>query len=188
MTQHAFFQHYMYGSEVDERGRPRMLKVKDWPPDEHFRVRMVRHNQVRRRRGCSVQQNWEGGEHFHRAWPGSVIRPGPPFSHMLYHPFLSGLPGDVTPACVHPPALGAPQPRHHDPRLGQPLGPGPQDIHRQRAGAQHWRKACCDGTAVMVMAASSRWAPASCSASIPAGGGACGCGGGQRDQAAPGHE
>ena len=51
MTQHAFFQHYMYGSEVDERGRPRMLKVKDWPPDEHFRVRMVRHNQVRRRRG-----------------------------------------------------------------------------------------------------------------------------------------
>ena len=48
MSQHAFFQHYMTGSEVDEEGRPRMLKVKDWPPEEHFRVRMVRHNQVRR--------------------------------------------------------------------------------------------------------------------------------------------
>ena len=46
MSQHAFFQHYMTGSEVDEEGRPRMLKVKDWPPEEHFRVRMVRHNQV----------------------------------------------------------------------------------------------------------------------------------------------
>ena len=62
MTQHAFFQHYMYGSEVDERGRPRMLKVKDWPPDEHFRVRMVRHNQVRRRRGSSVQFETGRGE------------------------------------------------------------------------------------------------------------------------------
>ena len=45
MTQQAFFQHYMHGTEIDA-GKPRMLKVKDWPPDEHFSVRLVRHHQV----------------------------------------------------------------------------------------------------------------------------------------------
>lgn len=30
----------------DVHGRPRMLKVKDWPPEQHFKERMVRHNQV----------------------------------------------------------------------------------------------------------------------------------------------
>ncbi len=47
LSQHAFFQHYMSGTELYDDGTPRMLKVKDWPPEEHFRTRMVRHNQVR---------------------------------------------------------------------------------------------------------------------------------------------
>lgn len=27
-------------------GSKRMLKVKDWPPDEEFRLRMIRHNEA----------------------------------------------------------------------------------------------------------------------------------------------
>ncbi|GFH31894.1 JmjC domain-containing protein, partial [Haematococcus lacustris] len=44
MSEAAFFHGYANGV-VDDEGRPRMLKVKDWPPEQEFRERMVRHNQ-----------------------------------------------------------------------------------------------------------------------------------------------
>ncbi len=50
MPEIRFFEGYEKGV-VDARGLPRMLKVKDWPPDEDFKQRMVRHNQVGAVRG-----------------------------------------------------------------------------------------------------------------------------------------
>ena len=59
MTQHSFFAKFVKQEDVnfrmlkgevqptsDEASQP-LLKVKDWPQEEHFSVRMVRHNQVR---------------------------------------------------------------------------------------------------------------------------------------------
>jgi hypothetical protein len=41
MTQQRFFAHYMHARETDASGAVRMLKVKDWPPEERFAVAMV---------------------------------------------------------------------------------------------------------------------------------------------------
>lgn len=48
--QGAFFDRYKKGgyySYEAEGQQPMMLKVKDWPPDDEFKQRLVRHNQVR---------------------------------------------------------------------------------------------------------------------------------------------
>ena len=54
MTQHAFFRGYMRTGER-EGGDERMIKVKDWPPEEDFSSRLVRHNQVRSRIHIQIQ-------------------------------------------------------------------------------------------------------------------------------------
>lgn len=44
MSQHAFFRGYVMAGESGGVGK-RMIKVKDWPPEEDFSSRLVRHNQ-----------------------------------------------------------------------------------------------------------------------------------------------